>query len=163
MEVTQDWHWLVMESCQEALGKERKTLHLSALLQTRTICCQFSWKNFHLIYHSCKCEFQSRFFSPMDVQLLCHDLLKKLSTPLNWFCTFVRNQLVIPIWIYSWVLCNLIGLSANPSTITRVLVTMKMQQCLILLGTNIPFQVFLKVVLVALVAMPFLMHLRMFD
>lgn len=60
----------------------------------------FSCKNFHLINHSWKMcgSVMILVFHPVDVLLLPHNLLKRLATPLNWFCTFVKNQLVIPTW-----------------------------------------------------------------
>lgn len=43
-------------------------------------------------------------FQPTNVQLLQHHLLKSIFPPLNCFCTFVRNQFGIFVWIYSWIL-----------------------------------------------------------
>lgn len=43
---------------------------------------------------SIRCEGQGLFFLPMDVQLHQYHLLKRLFTPLNYFCTFCLKSVV---------------------------------------------------------------------
>lgn len=73
MEVTQEWHWLVMESCQEALGRERK----ASSAPDKDNLFPFSCKNFHLIYHSCKVWGSVTIFPPYGCPIVPSQFIGK--------------------------------------------------------------------------------------
>lgn len=53
-----------------------------------------------ILYKVCGLSFVL-FFLPMDIQLLASSVLKKPILPrLSIFCSFVKNQLTVHVWIY---------------------------------------------------------------